>query len=329
MNQDRPDPDRRDDDLPLPVRNLELKAALLLAGVLLLIAASVLYVLHARGVFEDTQRLVLVADDSEGVIVGMDLSFSGFPIGRVRSVELGADGNARILIDVPRKDARWLRESSVFTLVRGLVGNTSLRAYTGIPTDPPPADGAERRVLMGDATAEIPRLVSDARGLVANLTALTAADGALARSAANLEAATAKLAGDGGALGLAMGNDADRRKVIAALDRSNALLARVDAAVAKADRQLLGDDGVVAAARASLRELEGVLTEARGTLKQVDALLAQAEGIAGDVRGATTDLGQLRAEVDASLRKVERLIDDLSRKWPFAPKPADAELRLP
>ena len=88
---------------PAPVAHLELKAALLLALFVLLVAGTVLYLMYARGAFESTQRLVLVADDSEGVSVGMDITFSGFPIGRVRRIELADDGNARILIDVPRQ----------------------------------------------------------------------------------------------------------------------------------------------------------------------------------------------------------------------------------
>ena len=78
--------------------NLEFKAALLLLLLVLLLAGSVLYVMYARGVFEATQRLVLVADDSEGVTVGMDMTFSGFPIGRVRRIELAeeaTDGGAK------------------------------------------------------------------------------------------------------------------------------------------------------------------------------------------------------------------------------------------
>ena len=47
---------------PRPVRHLEFKAALLLLFTVALIAGSVLYLLYARGVFEPTQRLVLVAD---------------------------------------------------------------------------------------------------------------------------------------------------------------------------------------------------------------------------------------------------------------------------
>src|SRR3569623_2551102 len=92
-----------------PVRNLEIKAALLLVFTALLLGGSALYLLYARGVFEPTQRLVLVADAAEGVVVGMDMTFSGFPIGRVRRVELAEPGNVNIVIDVPTRDAHWLR----------------------------------------------------------------------------------------------------------------------------------------------------------------------------------------------------------------------------
>ena len=122
------------ESLPAPVPHLALKATALLLLLVTLLVGATLYILYARGVFEATQRLVLIADDSEGVVPGMDLTFSGFPIGRVRRVELGEQGNARILIDIPQSDAHWLRTSSVFTLVRSLVGSTALRAYSGVLT---------------------------------------------------------------------------------------------------------------------------------------------------------------------------------------------------
>lgn len=308
------------------VTHLEVKAALLLVLMVLLIGGSVLYLLYARGAFEATQRLVLVADDAEGVSVGMDITFAGFPIGRVRRIELAADGNARILVDVPRRDAHWLRETSVFTLVRNLVGGTNIRAYSGVLTDPPLPDGAERRVLSGDATAEIPRLVAAARELVQNLTALTAPDSALAASLGQVQALTEKLNGPRGALGVVFGNDADARKLVAAIERSNALLARIDALAARADAQVFGQDGVMREARASVLLLQALLGDARAALHKVDALLDQAQAIASNAREASTDLGVLRAEVDASLRKVQQLIDEINRKWPFA---RDTELKLP
>jgi len=309
-----------------PAANLEFKAALLLALLFLLIAGAVVYLLYARGAFEESQQLVLMVDDSDGVAVGMNLTFSGFPIGRVRRIELTEDGVARIIIDVPHEDARWLRESSVFTLTRGLLGNTALKAYSGILSDPPLADGAVRKVLVGDATAEIPRLVADMRELVSNLKALSAEDSSLSASLGNVRDLTEKLKGPRGALGMLLGNEADAKKLVTALDRTNALLARVDGLAAKADAQAFGPAGLVPEARAAIVQLNAALTDARTSLKKVDGILADAQVAAGNARDATADLATLRAEVDTSLRKVGRMIDEVNRRWPFA---RDPKLKLP
>jgi phospholipid/cholesterol/gamma-HCH transport system substrate-binding protein len=318
--------DSEPDPGPRPVRHLEFKAALLLLFTVALIAGSVLYLLYARGVFEPTQRLVLVAEDAEGVVVGMDMTFSGFPIGRVRRVELADAGNAHIVVDVPRADAHWLRTSSVFTLERGLVGGTTIKAFTGQPADPPLPDRAKRPVLRGDATAELPQVLSAAKQTLENLAAITAQDAALRGTLDNLRATTEKLNGPRGALGAAFGNDADARKLITALDRANTLLARLDTLTAKADTQVFGPDGIAKEARATVVQLNQLLAETRASLKKVDALLVEAQGIGANVRGATNDLGGLRSEVEANLHKIEGMIDQLNRKWPFA---KDTEVKLP
>ncbi|ODS71383.1 MAG: mammalian cell entry protein [Acidovorax sp. SCN 68-22] len=309
-----------------PVAHLRLKAFALLVLTLLLVVGSAVYLLYARGAFEPTQRLVLKADDSEGVVVGMDMTFSGFPIGRVRRIELAEDGTARILIDVPRKDAHWLRESSVFTLVRGVVGGTGIRAYTGIMSDPPLQEGAERPVLRGDATAEIPQLMASARELLGNLTALTGADSALGASLGNVRTLTERLQGPGGALGVLMGGQEDAQKIVQTLDRTNALLARIDRMAARADEQVFGADGVVHETRATVVELRRLLADARASLTKVDAVLAEAQAVGANVREGTADLGALRADVEASLRKVDSLVDDINRRWPFA---REKEIVLP
>jgi phospholipid/cholesterol/gamma-HCH transport system substrate-binding protein len=304
---------------------LEFKAVLLLALFVALVAGAVLYVLYARGAFEATQQLVLVAGDSEGVSVGMDLTFSGFPIGRVHRIELAPDGSTHILIDVPRKDAHWLRESSVFTLVRSLVGGASLKAYSGVLTDPLLPDGAERKVLVGDATAELPRLASEASELIQNLTRLTASDSALAESLANVQKLTERVNGPRGAAGVLLGNDADAQQISVALSRVNTLLARIDGMAAKADSQLLGPQGLVPEGRATVAQLNVLLGDVRDTLKKVNGVLAEAQAVAANAHTATTDLSALRDEVDTTVRKVEQLVDEVNRKWPFK---RDTELKL-
>lgn len=320
------------DDAP-PVAHLDLKARLLVGGVLLLLLAAASFVLYARGAFERTQTLLLLADHAEGVAVGMDLSFAGFPVGRVNRIELSPEGQARIVVKVPLKDARWLRTSSVFTMESGLVGGPRLRAFSGMLSDPPLADGAVRKVLSGDAAAEIPRLMASMRELLGNLGALTADEAPLSQSLKNLQATTARLNGPHGALGALLGADQDAAKLITTLERSNALLARLDGLVLKtdgmvgrADAQLFGERGLLRDGQATVQQLNALLAEARLSLTKVDALLQEAQGIASNTRAATVDLGSLRAEVEASLRKVEQLVNEVNRRWPFA---RDTEIKLP
>ena len=309
-----------------PVAHLQLKAAALLLFTFVLIVGSGVYLLYARGAFEPTQRLVLTANDSEGVVVGMDLTFSGFPVGRVHRIELAADGNARILVDVPRKDAHWLRTSSVFTMVRGIVGGTTIKAYSGILTDPPlPAD-AERPVLGGDALGEVPQLMAAARELLGHLNTLAGPQSALSTSLAQVQLLTERMNGPGGALGVLTGSEAEAKHIATTLERTNTLLARINAMAAKADTQVFGQAGVLPEVRATVVQLNALLADTRTSLKKVDGVLAEAQAVGANVRAGTEDLGALRAEVEANLAKIEGLVNDINRKWPFA---RERELTLP
>jgi phospholipid/cholesterol/gamma-HCH transport system substrate-binding protein len=301
------------------IAHIERKAVLLLVLVTTVVCSFLLYVMFARGLFESTQQLVLISDDSEGVIVGMDMTFSGFPIGRVRRIELAADGKARMVIDVPRQDAHWLRTSSIFTMERGMVGETHIRAFSGILTDPPlPAD-AERTVLRGDTNAEIPRIVASARSLLENLESMTGPESSLNTTLGHLKTVTERLDGRYGMLTGVLGSEDKAKKIIDALDRTNALLT-------KTDQRLYGPNGVMDGTQAAVTQLTAVLTDARASLQKVDAVLVEAQAVGANARMASTDLGALRAEVEISLRKVTQLVDEVNRKWPFA---RDTEIKLP
>lgn len=309
-----------------PVAHLERKAAALLLLTLALIVGATVYLLYARGAFEATQTLVLTSDDSEGVTVGMDMTFSGFPIGRVSRLELAPDGNVRILVAVPSKDAHWLRESSVFTLVKGIVGGTTIKAYSGMLQDPPLPDGAERPVLRGDATAEIPQIVAMAKDLLSNLSLMTAQDSSLGRSMEQIRLLGEKLNGESGAMQVLLGTPENARKTIEMLDRSNQLLARMDKVVQRADQQVFDANGVMPQVRATVITLNQLLQDTRGSLSKLDAVLVNAQAISSNVNDASSDIGQLRNEVESNLRKIEDMLTDLQRKWPFA---KEAEVKLP
>jgi phospholipid/cholesterol/gamma-HCH transport system substrate-binding protein len=78
--------------------------------------------------------------------------------------------------------------------------------------------------------------------------------------------------------------------------------------------------------RATVEQLNALLGDARTSLQKVDAVLKDAQVISGNAKDASADLGALRTEVDASLRKVQGLVTEINRKWPFA---RDTEIKLP
>ncbi len=317
---------------PVP-RNLSFRVALLLALTLVIGIGFVGYVLYARGVFEATQRLTLVAENAEGVSVGMDLTYAGFPVGRVNRISLGEDGKARIDIAVPKVDARWLRATTIFTLERGIVGGAKLRAYTTNLQDAPLPDGAVRQILRGDATEEIPQMVATMRAILENLENVTGTGGSLQANLGNLRTITGRMAGRHGVLGGTLGNDEDAKKVIAVIERANALLAslaesakKLDSVLAKTDQRVFGAGGVMDETQKAAQQANAILTEVRESLKRVDTILSNAQTVSENARAATTDLQALRAEVDASIRKVGQLIDEINRKWPFERK---TDIKLP
>jgi phospholipid/cholesterol/gamma-HCH transport system substrate-binding protein len=314
-------------------RNLGVKVGMLIAFTAIVIGSFIVYVLYARGVFEQTQRMYLIADNAEGVGLGTDLTFAGFPIGRVRNIRLRDDGKVRISIRVPVSEAKWLRESSVFVLDVPLVGAAKLRAFTANFQDAPLPDRAERPVLRGDTNQEIPRLVASVRSVLENLEQMTDSGSSLQLSLNNARTVTERMAGKYGVLGGMLGGDDNARKLIASIDRANTLLAslngvalKMDSVLSKTDERVLGPGGMVDETQKAVKEANAILTEVRASLKRVDGILADAQAAAGNVKAATTDLGALRAEVDASLRKVAALIDEINRKWPFE---RDTKIKLP
>ncbi len=107
---------------PPRVAHLGAKVGALLMLIPILAIGLLLYALYARGVFERTQTLTLIAPDAEEVVVGMPIMFSGFPIGKVSGMALDEDGRVRIEVRIIQKDARWLRLSSEFSLEKQILG---------------------------------------------------------------------------------------------------------------------------------------------------------------------------------------------------------------
>jgi len=319
------------------------RAKFLIGLTALLLVGAIVFILHARGAFESSQRLTLVTDDSEGATVGMSLTFAGFQLGRVTRIRLGEDGNAHIEVDIPQSEAHWLKVSSVFTLERNLLGGTKLKAYSGILEDPLLPDDAVRPLLRGDATADIPKVAGTARELLENLQTLTGSNSPLVRSLEAIEVASQRLASNRGALAVLMGNTQGADQLQEAIGDLQQLIAATNEKVlglrpSSTNSSTTASASIVGPADAPTSTLESVnktiqateatLRKAQESLTKLDAVLDDTKAITRNVRAASQDLELLRYEVEASLRTADELMRDVQRVWPLSQDP-EKGLALP
>src|SRR5471032_2626135 len=220
----------------------------------------------------------------------------------------------------PLASSRW---SAAWWAAPSCAPSPACRPTRRCPTAP-------RALLVGDAGAEIPHLLSAAKDLLQNLTALTATDSALDASLHNVEGVTGKLNGPSGAMGLIAGDDKEAQKLLARANQlvttMNELAHKTDSLIGNADRRVFGKDGVMTDTQATIVQLNGLLADARASLKKMDAVLIEAQAVGANAREASADLGSLRAEVESNLRHVEQLVNEINRKWPFK---HDTEIKLP
>lgn len=301
------------------MNNLHFKVGLFAAASLLLAGAFLAYLLHARGFFEDTFHLQLAAASADNVAPGTPVVFSGIEIGRVIALGLNDAGGIIIHAEFLERNAKWLKENSTFTLDKPLVGGAKIRVESPDLDAPPLPDDSTMLLLSSDISKEIPALVEQVKAILANVEHLTRKDGEIHSTLANLETVTQRMTGEYGMLEGLLGSPEKARALTDSLDKTRALITKLDAMAAKTDQWLYAQDGVT-------EQVRLLLDDAQSSLKKVDEVMANAVEISADVKEGTQDIAKLRAEIDDAVRKANALVNQINRMWPFKREP---EVELP
>lgn len=314
-------------------KNLHLKVGIFIVTVIMLALGFAIYVLHARGFFEQQQHLRLAASSAEGISPGMTITFSGMPIGQVTGVGLSEAGGIVIQAEISQDGAKWVRTDSSFTLDKPIVGGAKIKVNSPNLNSPRLPDKATVLLLTSDPTQEIPVLIERVKNILANVEHITRKDGELNGTLSNVNTVTTRMTGKYGVLEGVLGSEENARPVVNSLKnlesltvRLNQVSTKVDVMLAKTDRWMFAEGGLSEQSKQSLAQVRAMLMDAQGSLKRVDALLKNAVDISANVKDGTQDLDKLRADVDDSVRKANDLLGDINRIWPFG---KDAEMKLP
>jgi phospholipid/cholesterol/gamma-HCH transport system substrate-binding protein len=315
------------------MNRLHFKVGLFTAVSLLLAGAFMVYLLHARGFFEKTFRLQLAASSADGVAPGVPVVFSGIEIGSVTTLGLNDSGGIVIRAEFLERNAKWLKENSTFILDKPIVGGAKIRVESPDLNAPALPDNATMLLLTSDISKEIPVLVERVKAILANVEHLTRKDGEINATLANVKTVTGRMTGEYGVLEGVLGSPEKARAVTDSLDKTRALITKLDGLAlkmdgmaVKTDQWLFAPNGVAEHTRESLAQVRLMLSDAQSSLKKADALMSNAVEISANVKEGTQDMAKLRAEIDDAVRKANALINEINKKWPFA---RDPEVKLP
>ena len=315
------------------MNKLHFKVGLFALAALLLGAAFVVYLLHARGFFEKTYDLQLAASSADGVAPGVPLVFSGIEVGSVTTLELNDNGGIVIHAELLERNAKWLKQNSTFTLDKPFVGGAKIRIDSPDLSAPALPDHSTMLLLTADISKEIPALVERIKAILTNVEHLTRKEGEINATLANVKTVTGRMTGEYGMLEGMLGSPEKARAVTDSLDKTRALITKLDGLAlkmdgmaAKTDQWLFAPNGVAEHTRESLAQVRLMLNDAQSSLKKADALMTNAVEISANIKDGTQDIARLRAEIDDAVRKANALVNEINKKWPFA---RDPEVKLP
>lgn len=315
------------------MNKLHFKVGLFAVASLLLAGAFVVYLLHARGFFGGTFQLQFAAVSADNVAPGIPVVFSGIEIGRVTTLGLNDEGGIIIHARFLQRNAKWLKESSTFTLDKPIVGGAKIRVDTPDLNAPALPDNSTVLLLTSDISSELPALVERVKAILDNVEHLTRKDGEIHTTLANVQTVTGRMTGEYGMLESILGSPEKARAVTDSLEQTRALIIKLDGLAlkmdgmaSKTDTWLFAEDGVAAQTRESLAQVRLMLNDAQASLQKADAVMANAVEISADVKEGTQDIAALRAEIDDAVRKANALVNEINKKWPFK---RDPEVKLP
>jgi phospholipid/cholesterol/gamma-HCH transport system substrate-binding protein len=301
------------------MNKMHFKVGLFATASLLLTGVFLVYLLHARGFFEDTFHLQLAAASADGVAPGVPVVFSGIEIGRVTSLGLNDSGGIIIHTEFLERNARWLKENSTFILDKPIVGGAKIRVDSPDLDAPALPDNATMLLLTSDISKEIPALVERVKAILDNVEHLTRKDGEINATLANAKTITDRMTGEYGVLEGLLGSPEKARALTDSLDNVRVLTQKLDGMIGKTDKWLFESEGVA-------EQVQLMLNDAQTSLQKVDALMSNAVDISADVKEGTQDIVKLREEIDDAVRKANALVNEINKIWPFK---RDPEVKLP
>jgi len=315
-------------------RNIEIRVGIFVITASLVLIAAVGFFAYKKDLFTRLHTFTLSARVGDDLSEGMPVIFSGFKIGKVQTLELNDAGVVIIKIRIPDRHVTWLRQNSIFTVDKPLLGSARLLVASPEPLGPPLTSKMVPEVVIVNSIAEITKKVQPilervtqiADHLEQTIAQIASPQGDLNKILKHTGQLTAKLSQKNSILEMAVNDQKAVQAVHESLRKTrdlaaqlDAILKRVDTMAKKTDEALYGREGL-------LPQVNKVLKDTQLKLDKLSVSLDNVNKITGDIADSTTNIKRLRSDLDSTVGNVNELVTEINRKIPFRKQP---EIKLP
>lgn len=309
------------------MQKIEFKVGLFVLIISLLIVTAIGYVAYKKGLFARDQFFTLSSRSGDDLTEGMPVLFSGFKIGRVDALELNNTGHVLITVRIFQDHVKWIRADSIFSLNRPLIGSPRIIVTTKNLSSPPLLPKTIKEILtvndINDTIAQIQPLVEKVNLILDHMETITAdladSEGNVNKILRNTEKMTSRLSQKDSLLEMTVGRQESVDAVHEALKKTRDILTKVDAMASKTDAQIYGNEGVLPNVVKILKDLQVKLEKLSKTVDNIN-------NASTNMSDATTDFKSLRRDLDAGVKAIGDLANDLDKMIPFKKTP---EMKLP
>lgn len=255
----------------------------------MLLVLSVGYIIQKKGLFEKKYHFNLVAKSGSDLVEGMPVHYSGFAIGVVTQLKLTDAGRVEVVIEIPKHEYRWIKNSSLFYLNKPLIGTATIIVESTNLDDALLAEGSERKLITKDGIneliAKVQPVLDDLQGILNNVNHLSSEKSDLAKILKNVEVVTYKLSKSNAVTGLdaAMKELEDALADIRAelVDKKDGILPHVDDLIKDVAVKLKKLDHTVDVINESSDEVSGLTKDIKFSVKKTDEILDGVSAIIG------------------------------------------------
>lgn len=297
-------------------KNLELKVGALVAAAIIGIVAVVIFVGMEKDLFTKKYNLYFVSDSGAGFMEGMPVKLSGFKIGRVTDIELGADANVRITAQLNRKYEKWVRKDSVARLSKeGFIGDSFIEIAVGDPAEKVLADG---EAITFEKTGGMEEIVNEARPILVEVKEIihyiNSPEGDLKQALGNVNSLFAELRETRRSL-----DETIRSANSLVLDikgKSGPAFSSVEKITKNIEAVTMKLDPVMTKAEAAVSGVEQTVSRLPATLDRVDGILSDVRAVTGPLSRESGRISNILIDAEGAARDGKTVLKGVKESWP-------------